>query len=675
VEASPRSQLTLRLFLGLLVATQLLQSQRLRGGPDTILKRADELADFYNWTAARPLYQQAEQGYRSQRDSEHALYARIGWLRATMETRSLPALSAELGHSLSVPFVRLNKRRQLRIWIAKGDVDAELDSALAQSDWEQALQIAKAVGDARWVNRSNGEIGFHRYVQGDHNEARKRVTQAAFAAHKAGDVAAEIRFLSAIGTGFALGGSNDEALIYLGRASDAAKQHTETGFPYMAVAGTTMALIGRGSLDAAYALAAQQLDQARRDSRWVKWTQAQLFLADIYIERGDKVEAIRVLNQTIDVAKKNGSRLLTDVYSKLAGQYRENGDLIRAERACHDAVVAAGESKDMYLAPSLLLMQANLQIALHRESDAELLLQRATDIVEGMLGRTTSTSLREGLLTTMGKVYTAQFELLAQQNDIAGAYGLVERVRGRIITELILSRPIIADLDRLDPKTQAQIMALKVDLVKATSERERRRLVDQLFFLDIKGWGENTSRPGRPFTPSRAPEVAIGQVQRTLRPNEVLLEYVLDDPHSHCLLIDKDHASIITLDGRKEIEDASQLLLANVREKKESRKEARRLGRLIKPPSLRAYRYVTVVPDGILHLVPFDALVRDDGAYWGAQQIISYAPSASTELLLRTRGHQSTPGTMAFLGIGGVNYDLSKDNNSNLESAAPPVLA
>jgi hypothetical protein len=93
-----------------------------------------------------------------------------------------------------------------------------------------------------------------------------------------------------------------------------------------------------------------------------------------------------------------------------------------------EAIGGAGEGKDMYLAPSLLLTQANLKIALHKESDAELLLQRAIDIVEGMLSRT-STSLREGLLTTMGKVYTAQFELLAQHKDVAGAYGLIERVR------------------------------------------------------------------------------------------------------------------------------------------------------------------------------------------------------------------------------------------------------
>jgi tetratricopeptide (TPR) repeat protein len=264
VEAFPQSQLMLRLFVGLFCATQLLQAQPAPRAPAaTVLHKADELADLYNRTAARPLYQQAEQGYRSERDSQQALYAHIGWLRATMETRSLPELSTEFGHALALPFVRLNRRRQLRIWIAKGDVDAELDSALAQSDWEQAAQIAKAIGDARWVNRANGEIGFHRYMQGDHNQAEKRVTQAVFVAHQTGDVPAEIRFLSAIGTGFALGGSYDEALIYLGRALDAAKQHPETGYPYMAVAGTAMALIGRKSVDAAHALVAQQLDHAR----------------------------------------------------------------------------------------------------------------------------------------------------------------------------------------------------------------------------------------------------------------------------------------------------------------------------------------------------------------------------------------------------------------------------
>jgi hypothetical protein len=125
-------------LLILLTSTLSLYVQTLHGqafpqNPALVLQRADQIGDLYDWPTAKPVYWQAAQLYRSAGNSRQSLYAHVGWLRATMETRDLPSLSADLRRILSLPFVRGNKARQMRIWIAKGDVDAEVDSALAQS--------------------------------------------------------------------------------------------------------------------------------------------------------------------------------------------------------------------------------------------------------------------------------------------------------------------------------------------------------------------------------------------------------------------------------------------------------------------------------------------------------------------------------------------------------------
>ena len=671
IKSSARVIFMNRLLI-LLTSTLSLYGQTLHGqafpqNPALVLQRADQIGDLYNWPEAKPVYWRAEQLYRSEGNREQALYAHVGWLRATMETRDLSSLSAELRRILFLPFVRGNKARQMRIWIAKGDVDAEMDSALAQSDWEQVAALAKEIGDTNWANRADGEIGFHRYVQGDHTAAKTRVGHALFAAHQNHDAAAEIRFLAGIGTGFELGGAHDEALIYLNRATALAKQHPETGYPYMAVAGTIMSLIGRGSLDSAAPLITQQLAQARRDHRMVKWTQARLFLADVSIDTGNRKEAIRVLNETIEIASKNGTRLLADVYSKLTNLYRQQGDLRNAERASAKAVLMAARGKDMYLAPDLLCTQATLQIDLHRENNALDLLQRANDIVEGMLAHTKSMGLRQNLLTTMGKVYAAQFELFARRNDVDQAYKVIEKVRGRIVTELIVSRPQIADLDVLDPQVEAQLTAIKLDLVKASSPKDRRRLLDQAFFLETKQWSHNMS--GYESTAPRSFDVRIDQLRRVLRTDEALIEYVLDDPHSYCLLIDKRRASIYSLKGKKEIEAAADELLSKLRQKQISQTEGRKLADLLAPPDLESYRYLTIVPDGRLHLVPFDALIRPDRSYWGKNQIISYTPSAATEFVLRSRQRQPRSDDRTFLGVGSVNYGVTRQT----DALSPPA--
>ena len=60
------------------------------------------------------------------------------------------------------------------------------------------------------------------------------------------------------------------------------------------------------------------------------------------------------------------------------------------------------------------------------------------------------------------------------------------------------------------------------------------------------------------------------------------------------------------------------------------------------------------MPDGQLHLLPFDALRQDDGRYVLDSHIVTYAPSASVLYLLRRRSYNHAP--LNVLGVGDVPY-------------------
>jgi hypothetical protein len=167
--------------------------------------------------------------------------------------------------------VKADPHLQFMIYRVKADVDAEIDSSPSRADWQQAHLLATERHDTRWESRTGGEVGFQQYVLGDHQNARKAVTAALLFAHKSGDFAAEIRFLSGIGTGLGLGGSPDEGLKFLDRAIALASAHPDTGYPYMAVAGKTMALLAKfqsvpeiSDLDSARSLISSQILQARK---------------------------------------------------------------------------------------------------------------------------------------------------------------------------------------------------------------------------------------------------------------------------------------------------------------------------------------------------------------------------------------------------------------------------
>jgi CHAT domain-containing protein len=62
---------------------------------------------------------------------------------------------------------------------------------------------------------------------------------------------------------------------------------------------------------------------------------------------------------------------------------------------------------------------------------------------------------------------------------------------------------------------------------------------------------------------------------------------------------------------------------------------------------------IVVVPDGTLHLLPFDALKKPDGKYVLETHVVTYAPSATVLYLLRQSSPADRP-AMAFLGVGDV---------------------
>jgi hypothetical protein len=209
-----------------------------------------------------------------------------------------------------------------RSLIAKGDTDAEIDSAPAEADWRGVLALARSLHNQKWVIRATGEIGFQRYVQGDHITAKKNTAMALLQCRKTGDWAGEIRFSAGIGTGLGLAGLDKLGTPYLEKAIQFAQQHPESGHPYMAAAGMAMTLIQKGDYDNAAPYAIQQSEHAKADGRLVKFTQAQLFVADITVGRGQRANARKVLTEILPIAQQNHTRLLRDTYSKLSDLYR-----------------------------------------------------------------------------------------------------------------------------------------------------------------------------------------------------------------------------------------------------------------------------------------------------------------------------------------------------------------
>src|SRR4051812_4847670 len=111
----------------MLIPVALAQSAENSTGPDAVMQQALHYADLYNWSDAGPLFQRAEAQYHARRDRRNELYAHLGVIRSTMESRSLPRTSAELGRHLQVnPSLQGDLKLRMFAVSVKGDIDGEI---------------------------------------------------------------------------------------------------------------------------------------------------------------------------------------------------------------------------------------------------------------------------------------------------------------------------------------------------------------------------------------------------------------------------------------------------------------------------------------------------------------------------------------------------------------------
>jgi CHAT domain-containing protein len=148
-------------------------------------------------------------------------------------------------------------------------------------------------------------------------------------------------------------------------------------------------------------------------------------------------------------------------------------------------------------------------------------------------------------------------------------------------------------------------------------------------------------------------------VENDLHPDEVLLEYVLDDPISFCISVTRRGAHVQALPiGRKEVEKLAEQFVDEVRAKGVGVETSKRLFRvLLEPiPEARTAARLIVAPDGALNLLPFEALRDDQGEYLLKSRVISYVPSGTILDVLR-RARKNETARRPFLGVGDVAYE------------------
>ena len=627
--------------------------------PEILLSEANRLAWLFNWPKAGPLYVRAEQLFKERGDSRNETYARVGRIRAQSETMSWVDVSEMLGQQLKIPVAKSDPRLRLWCLAAKGYTDLEINPASAKRAWTEAQAIAHQLGETQWESRAKGELGIIGFLEGDSRRAATMVGDALLSAMASGDVGGQVRYLEMLGNGFNEAKRYGEALAFFERAIKTSSANPDAGFPFMAFEGESASLVSQGKVSEAKDKLERALSVARENQKLGHEGMILQLLGELAMRTGDRTAATKYLEQSGELAQRYSFyRTLGQSMIDLAGLYRDAGDLKAAEASASVGVDASRRVGDRYYLPRDLTVLADLKAQRGASVEAAALYENAEDVIDGMLVNLHEAYWSSSIAGAMSETYLHHFELEARGGNVESALGVLERVRGRTAAALLENKVSFSKNESDATRAlEDTVSELQLRLMRSENPKERTDLLDQLVEqerrLELTRTDRRESKPG--WFQKPAPLKAI---QASLRPDEVVLEYVLNEPHSYCVWISKKRAGLRVLPaGRKRIEDLTRKYLDVTRAKQNDIDLAKQLyDALLSPlPQEAAGERLVVVPDGILHLLPFDTLHDGEGSLLLETRTISYVP-ASTVLSVLRNMKETQPPRRAFLGVGDVPY-------------------
>src|ERR1035437_8744537 len=635
------------------------------GSADAFLQRADEMSWNDQWLAAEPIYKQAEEMFVQNGNSSKALYAQVSQIPPHSESASIRSTINALTADLSKPEAK-DPETQLRILVILGMIETNYDAGFARATWGQVAGLARSQNHYLLASRAIGEEGISAFILGDTSTAKKEVLAAWEISKIFHDVAAHVRDASVYGAGLVEFHRYKEALIPLDEAISTANANPAVGYPDIAINSKIDALRGLHQYQDAISLANQALAQIPNPS--LKGHYYRLFesRAIIYEALNQWPSAINDFLEALAYAKElDYWRGIAQVGGELAQAYQHQGNFRRALSVIDEAIDANKQIPDeLYFVPRNLAIKASIEAELGQRKQAEDLYQKSTALIDSFLKHVPTRNVERLLLAEMGDVYSGYFVTVCRQHDYDKALHVLEEARGRIEAQALQHHDYAAP----HPPTpdERQLTELNLELINTDDRNARQELTRRIYDTELK-----TDQISLASITSSTP-IRLPLLKADLSRDEVLIEYVLANPHSYALAVTRNGVHSYELAARDELEALSMKYRSSIRDKRvDSALGGALFNELLAPISeFRNKSTIIIVPDGDLHFLPFGALT-DSGSYLVASRIITTSPSATVFALLRDKQKAMGNHPLPFVGVAAWT-NASDNQNPIFRSISGP---
>jgi len=624
------------------------------------LARAEKLAWLHNWDRARPLYEAAEKELTAAGDLRNAALSRIGSVLSRIYTTDSLELLAQIDQELKRPDVYQDHNLKLRCLAAKAYLEEQPDLFASRESWTQVLELARQIGNKDWETRASGHLGIFSWVIDiDSVGATRQVGEALVDVIGSNDLSSQVWFQKDIGNVLCLMRRFEAAMNFFQKALTSAHLDKDSPFPSDVYIGKARGLIQMGKVKEAQTLVDQVLQTASRIGDHNAVAEALILRARVLSTR-DSGESASLLNRAISLARENHcQRTLADALEEMASLYQTMGDSEKAEEYQAQCIEVTTARHDGYSLPERFSRLAEIYIKRGRISEASALYEQVTDITEALLINSPSPYAKASLIDWLSDIFTNHFKLVLNQlKDADQALAILERARGRTLVEAIRSKLIEPGKEKAQsPMPARELSALNSKLLEARTTSERKELLDQLFMAEQR-MAPVIAQQNAYFRNGMSKPASLQSVQSILRPRELLLEFVLSEPHSYCLQITQGEIGVRELAGRSALDSLIDQYLYEVRHKQgaiEISKTlfAELLGGI---EHLERYNLLTIVPDQNLHLLPFESLRNAEARLLLESHTVGYVQSATVLHLLRTLPQEKRRPAQTLLAVGDAIY-------------------
>lgn len=615
--------------------------------PAKLLEEADRLAWMKLWSRAEPLFADAEKGFAAAGDRVNTLHAQVGLLRSQLTRLPVPEVSRRLGDYLEEPAVLGDDRLRLRVLVAKGETDEDLDPVSARQSCQEALKLAEKVGEPAIANRARGELGVVAALLGEVSASVIQLGSALKVAQSNGDTPSVVRWLTLFGRGFAEMDRAADAVGYYDRALSTAATVPELTSPVMTYLGKGEALAKLGRYSEAEATLTKGLESAAQQGSLAYQAELSLKLAVLAEDRKNNQDARRFLADARRFAQHAGAnRILAQVALEGGRILRGQNDLAEASKLLENGIGVARAMQERMALPRLLAELAEVRAAERRFSDAADLLDEGSDLLEGLLSKASSPWVQGRIINGARDIFLARIRLEAARGPDPGRmFAIIEQARGRALLELLRARPVAAVKEPATLRAQEQEVAkLQRQLFQPMTATERRRLLDRILAADEALAPMTTEVFDRTRRAAVTGESTLAAFQQVLKPNEVFLGFALAEPQSFLVIATRQSSRVQRLEGRTALRRPIDALLDDVRNGRDATVTAKALGvaLLVGVKELSGHGALIVSPDAELHQVPFELLDAGTGQTLLRSHAVSYVPSASVLSVVRVRRRVAT---------------------------------